>query len=77
MSRLNRYQLVKKTIIVFVLVFIISIFSVVALAADDPESQRHELAQKYKNAEPGESFFSWSYYFPLITRIFNDGITID
>ena len=34
----------------------IGVFSAVALAADDIESQRRELAQKYKNAEPGESF---------------------
>ncbi|NLJ38981.1 MAG: sugar ABC transporter substrate-binding protein, partial [Candidatus Atribacteria bacterium] len=51
MSRLN-----KKIMIVFVLVFLIGLFSTLALAADDVESQRRELAQKYKNAEPGESF---------------------
>jgi len=51
MSRLN-----KKIMIVFVLVFIIGMLSTMALAADDAESQRRELAQKYKNAEPGESF---------------------
>ena len=48
----------------------------VALAADDVESQRRELAQKYKNAEPGESF-CWSYHLPFITRIFNDGFAIN
>lgn len=51
MLRLN-----KKITIVFILVFMIGIFSAMALAADDVESQRRELAQKYKNAEPGESF---------------------
>lgn len=52
---LNRFG---KVVIIAVLVLVLGMVSVLAFAqqSTDEEALRRELAQKYKNAEPGESF---------------------